>query len=125
MPQEVCGEGFIPLKSGARVKIEELAEHFDGWLEWDRFEFRDGGLAYAYDDIVCIGTAGDLDDFLDEIAADHAAAGWAHMSADCQITYYGPNEQARLKAEIEDLQRQAAVTSAELAKAHAKLLSLT
>lgn len=124
MPQEVRGEGFIPLEPGARAKIEELAERFHGWLEWDRFEFTDIGLAYAYDDIVGIGTAGDLDDLLDEIAADHAAAGWAHLGLDGEITYYGPNEQARLKVEIETLQHRAAATSADLAKAQARLAGL-
>ena len=124
MPQEVYGEGFIPLKPGARAKIEELAEPFEGWLEWDRFEFAKGGLAYAYDDIVTIGTAGDLDDFLEEIATDHAVSGWAHMGRHGQIAYYGPNEDARLKTEIDDLQRQAATTAADLAKAQARLVSL-
>ncbi len=41
-----------------------------------------------------------------------------------QITYYGPNEDARLKTEIDDLQRQAATTGADLAKAQARLASL-
>jgi hypothetical protein len=124
MPQEVRGEGFIPLKPDARAKIIEMAELFEGWLEWDRFEFDHNGLSYAYDQIVTIGTAGDLFDFLDEIAADHAAAGWAHTGTDGEINYYGPDEQARLQAEVQDLQNRAAVTAVDLTKAQAKLVSL-
>jgi len=125
MSQEVRGEGFIPLKPGARAKVEALAGEFEGWLSWDRLEFVEDGLGYAYDDVVTIGTAGRLDDFLEEVAADHAAAGWAHVGVDGEITYYGPSEQARLRAEIDTLQRQAAATSADLAKAQARLACLT
>ena len=68
MPQTVYGSGCVPLKPKSHAKVAKLAEQFNGWLEWDQFEFKDDCLIYAYNDIVGISTAGDLDDFLSEIA---------------------------------------------------------
>jgi hypothetical protein len=124
MSQDVRGEGHIPLKPRARAKVAKLAEEFDGWLQWDRFELTDAALDYAYDDNVTIGTAGRLDDFFDEIAAKHAKAGWAHYGPDDEVTYYGPTERARLEAETSDREAQlvAAAESLELAKQRLRAL---
>jgi hypothetical protein len=117
MPQNVSGSGKIPLKPGARETIAALADQFDGWLEWETFELTDTHLTYAYDDIVAIGTAGDLYDFLELIGEQHASTAWAHFG-DEDVTYYGPNEQVRVEAEIAQLEIQVKVAqdSLELAK---------
>ena len=118
MPQSVYGSGCIPLKPGSRDAVAELAEQFDGWLEWDEFELSEDCLSYAYNDIVTIGTAGDLGDFLEEIAERHASNGWAHFGEEWDdVTYLGPTEQARLDAEIADLERQAKAKLDALASA--------
>jgi len=125
MPQTVYGSGCVPLKPNSRAKVVKLAKQFDGWLEWDQFEFKDDSLIYAYNDIVGIGTAGDLDDFLLEIADEHAAAGWAHYGEEWDdVCYFGPTEQARLEAEITDLERRARATQENLVSASAKLAAL-
>lgn len=125
MPQSVYGSGRIPLKVGSREAIAQLAEQFDGWLEWDQFDLTDDALCYAYNDIVGIGTAGDLDDFLEEIADHHASAGWAHYREEWDdVTYFGPTEQSKLDVEIADLERQAKSKLEALAAASARRTAL-
>ena len=125
MPQTVCGAGWAPLKPGSRAAVAELASQFDGWLEWDQFELRDDLLVYAYNDTVTIGTAGDLDDFLDEVAEHHAATGWAHYGDEDDISYYGPTERMKLDAEISELESQVKATQEALAAAVAKRAAQT
>lgn len=125
MPQTVFGSGCVPLKPGSQAAIIELARQFDGWLEWDQFEIREDRLLYAFNDAVAIGTAGDLDDFLDEIAEHHAAAGWAHYGDEDNISYYGPAQQLKLDAEITELERQLKATQEALAAAVLKRAALT
>jgi hypothetical protein len=118
MPQTVYGEGCVPLKPESLAQVVKLAKQFKGWLEWDQFEFRDGRLHYAYNDVVTIGTAGDLDDFLEEVAEKYAAAGWAHYGEEWDnVCYFGPTEQSKLDAEIADLERRARDTQEALAHA--------
>ncbi|MEI9890596.1 MAG: hypothetical protein WDN45_08365 [Caulobacteraceae bacterium] len=126
MPQSVFGSGCIPLKAGSHEAVAELAKQFDGWLEWDEFEFRNDSLSYAYNDVVGIGTAGDLDDFLEEIADHHASRGWAHYGEEWDdVRYLGSTEYLRLEAEIADLERRARSNLEALATASARRASLT
>ena len=124
MPQSVVGYGSIPLKSGAKAAVADLAERFDGWIEWDQFELTDGQLTYAYDDIVTIGTAGDLDDFFEEIADNHAARVWTHYGDAGATWYYGSDERMRLEAEIAELEAQEAAVREQLVAARTKLSAL-
>lgn len=126
MPQSVYGSGCVPLKRGSRDAVAELAERFEGWLEWDEFELTDDRLSYAYNDIVGIGTAGDLDDFLEEVARRHASAGWAHYGEEWgEVRYLGPTEQSRLDAQIIDLQRRTTADLKMLADASARRAALS
>lgn len=125
MPQSVYGSGCIPLKPGSHEALARLARQFDGWLEWDEFELSEHRLSYAYNDIVTIGTAGDLDDFLEEVAEQHASAGWAHYGEEWDdVCYFGPTEQARLDAEISDLERRTRSNLEALASVSAKRAAL-
>jgi hypothetical protein len=124
MPQSVVGYGSISLKPGAKTAIADLAEPFVGWLRWDQFELSDDRLTYAYDDIVTSGTAGDLDDFFDEIADNHAAQTWAHHGQDGGTWYYGSDERSRLEAEIAELEAREKTVREELSEAREKLSAL-
>jgi hypothetical protein len=124
MPQSVAGYGSVPLKPGARPAVAELAGRFEGWIEWDQFELSDDRLTYAYDDIVTIGTAGDLDDFFEEIADNHAVKIWTHYGQDGETWYYGSDERSRLEAEIAELEAQERAVREELTEARAKLSAL-
>ena len=124
MPQTVAGYGSIPIKPGSRAAVAEAAEQFDGWLEWDQFELTDDRLTYAYDDIVTISTAGDLDDFFEEIACKHAAAARAHYDEDGDAYFYGPDERHRLEAEIAEREAQVSAAERALATARAKYADL-
>ena len=104
-------------------EIAELAERFDGWLEWDQFELTDAHLTYAYDDHVTISTAADLEEFLETIGEKYAVAGWAHFDDD--VTYYGPSEHAKLQAEIAQLGIELNAVQTSLAAARAKLASIS
>ena len=125
MPQSVYGSGYIPLKPGCSAEVAALAREFDGWLEWDEFSLSEEHLAYAYNAVVGIGTASDLDDFLLEIAEKHAARGWAHYSEDDEVTYFGPTDRDRLDAEIADLERRSQDIRNSLSAARAKQAALT
>ena len=125
MPQSVYGSGQVPLKPGARGAVAELASQFEGWLEWDEFELSEHMLSYAYNAIVGIGTAGDLDDFLLEVAERHAAGGWAHYGEDNQIEYFGPTLVDRLDAEIAELERRTSEIRLSLHSARAKRADAT
>ena len=126
MPQSVNGSGCIPLKPGNRAKVAKLAEPLNGWLDWSEFALNEDQLTYVYGDIVTIGTAGDLEDFLEEIAANYASAGWAHYGErEDDIYYFGPSEPAKLEAEIAEIQRRNRLIQEALINATAKLATLS
>ena len=56
------------------------------------------------------------------MAAKYAAAGWAHFAEG--VDFYGPNERARLEAQIAQLETEVRVAEAELNMARAKLSAL-
>jgi hypothetical protein len=124
MPQEVYGYGEVVLKAGVRGDIQARLEDFLGWLEWDELQLTETTLTYAYSDIVTIGTASDLDDFLDELATNWAAEGWAHFYSD-QVAFYGPDEASKLRAEIAYREREMSIANAALATARSRLENLS
>jgi hypothetical protein len=125
MPQFVRGEGCVPLKPGVRAEVAELAAGFDGFLVWDQFDLKDDRLSYAYDTEVGIDTAVDLSDFLDELAATCACAGWAHYGEGDTVIYYGPTDRDRLEAEVAELERKLLETSEALLRAYPRLAAAT
>src|ERR1700761_9027895 len=125
MPQNVVGYGSIPLKSGAKARIAEIAGEFEGWMEWDQFELSEDRLTYAYEAIVTIGKAGDLDGFFEEVASKHAAAGWAHYREDGEVLYYGADERACLEIKISQLEAEAKAMETALIVARNRLAALT
>lgn len=124
MPQSVVGSGSISLKPGARPAVADLAERLNGWVEWDQFELSEDRLIYAYDDVVTIGTAGDLDEFFEEVASEHATQAWAHYSEDGEVWVYGADERSRLQAEIAELEVRAAEAQKALADAQLRYAGL-